>query len=103
MSTKRKSRKSHREPESKTVPETTGNLTEEQKRAEISARELASAMSGLGTNESEIIRIILGNSNNQLQLIKNQYLLLFKQVSFAFGSYELLCFWNKLSTDFWRL
>lgn len=36
-------------------------------------------MRGLGTDEDEIVRIILGNSNKHLQLIKNQYLILHKQ------------------------
>lgn len=78
MHLQKKSRR-HREPQSKTVPETTDNLTDEQKEAQESARELHKAMEGLGTDESELIRIILGNSNKQLQLIKNHYLLLFKQ------------------------
>lgn len=54
-------------------------LTEEHKEAEKCAKELYKAMDGVGTNEKEIIRIVLGNSNHQLQLIKNQYLLLYKQ------------------------
>lgn len=76
--TQKRSRR-HREPESKTVPETTDSLSDEQKKAEEAARELHQAMAGLGTNENELIRIILGHSNKELQLIKNHYLLLFKQ------------------------
>lgn len=63
-------------------------LTEEHKQAEQAARELHKAMEGLGTNEKEIIRIVLGNTNQQLQLIKNQYLILYKQV----------CFYSRLAT-----
>lgn len=47
MHLQKKSRR-HREPQSKTVPETTDNLTDEQKEAQESARELHKAMEGLG-------------------------------------------------------
>lgn len=47
MTSQKKSRR-HREPQSKTVPETKDNLTDEQKEAQKSAVELHKAMAGLG-------------------------------------------------------
>ncbi len=61
--------------------EVVDSRTEEQKRIEQAARELKAAMEGLGTDEEALIRIIVGNSNKELQLIKNHYLLTYKQVA----------------------
>lgn len=47
MTSQKRSRR-HREPQSKTVPETKDNLTDEQKEAQESAEELHKAMTGLG-------------------------------------------------------
>lgn len=68
----KKSRKLKRHP-------TVIQLTEDQQLAEVAAKDLQKAMKGAGTDEKEIIRVILGNSNLQLQQIKNQYLLLYRQ------------------------
>lgn len=54
-------------------------LSENQERAEEAARDLYKAMDGLGTDEKTIIQIVCDNSNQQLQAIKNHYLILYKQ------------------------
>ncbi len=73
-----------RSEKSREVVETVVERSDEQKRAEQAAKELKKAISGLGTDEETIIKIVVGNSNKQLQLIKNEYLLAQKQVYIGF-------------------
>ncbi len=49
--------------------------------AEESAKSLNKAMKGFGTDETRLIKEIVGQSNGQRQLIKEKYLALYGKVN----------------------